>query len=127
MGDIWEAHVAGPQPLPGLPQAMAVAAASFPATISGLKADLRFEWVTLADGQWRVTFHAAADDPGGEPDRPSVVMREALALFTLTDDTGYRYRPRVEGVTWERVAAGRQEWRGESSPARTRTSRVPRR
>ncbi|MCW2931256.1 MAG: hypothetical protein JWM19_2218, partial [Actinomycetia bacterium] len=113
VGDIWEAHVTGPQPLPEMPQAMAVAAASFPATISGLKADLRFEWVTLADGQWRVTFRAAADDPGGEPDRPSVVMREALALITVTDDTGYRYRPRVEGVTWERVAAGRQEWRGE--------------
>jgi hypothetical protein len=113
VGDIWDAHVTGPQPLPEMPQAMAVAAASFPATISGLKADLRFEWVTLADGQWRVTFRAAADDPGGEPDRPSVVMREALALITVTDDTGYRYRSRVEGVTWERVAAGRQEWRGE--------------
>ena len=113
VGDIWEAHVTGPPPLPGSPQAMAVAAASFPATISGLKADLRFEWVTLADGQWRVSFRAAAEDPGGEPDRPSVVMREALAFFTLTDDTGYRYRPRVDGVSWERVAAGRQEWRGE--------------
>ncbi|HEY6789736.1 MAG TPA: hypothetical protein VI365_20755 [Trebonia sp.] len=113
VGDIWEAYVTGPQPLPGMPQAMAVAAASFPATISGLKADLRFEWVTLAGGQWRVTFCAAADDPGGEPDRPSVVMREALALITVTDDTGYRYRSRVEGVTWERVAVGRQEWRGE--------------
>jgi hypothetical protein len=113
VGDIWEAHVAGPQSLPEMPQAMAVAAASFPATISGLKADLRFEWVTLADGQWRVSFRAAADDPGGEPDRPSVVMREALAMITVTDDTGYRYRTRVEGVTWERVAAGRQEWRGE--------------
>jgi hypothetical protein len=112
-GDIWEAHVTGPGPLPGVPQAMAVAAASFPATVSGLKADLRFEWVKLADGQWRVSFRAAADDPGGEPDRPSVVMREVLALFTLTDETGYRYRPRVEGVTWERVAGGRQEWRGE--------------
>jgi hypothetical protein len=40
-------------------------------------------------------------------------MREALALFSLADDTGYRYRLRVEGVTWERIAAGRQEWRGE--------------
>ncbi len=113
VGDIWAAHHAGPQPLPEVPQAMAVATASFPATVSGLKAELRFEWVKLADGQWRVSFRATADDPGGEPDRPSVVMREALALITVTDDTGYRYRPRVEGVTWERTGAGRQEWRGE--------------
>jgi hypothetical protein len=113
VGDIWEAHAAGPQSLPDVPHVMAVAAASFPATIAGLKADLRFEWVKLADDQWRVSFRAVAEDPGGEPDRPSVVMRESLALITLTDDTGYRYRPRVEGVTWERVAAGRQEWRGE--------------
>jgi hypothetical protein len=113
VGDVWEAHVAGPSPLPDLPQAMAPAAVSFPATISGLKADLRFDWVKLASSQWRVSFRASAEDPGGEPDRPSVVMREALAMLTVTDDTGRRYRPRVEGVTWERVAAGRQEWRGE--------------
>ena len=112
-GDIWAAHAAGPRPLPGLPRAMAPARASFPATVSGLKADLRFEWVKLADGQWRISFRASADDPGGEPDRPSVVMREALGLFTVTDDAGHRYRPRVEAVTWERTGAGRQEWRGE--------------
>ena len=114
VGDIWEAHAAGPQPLPDVPQVMAASSASFPATVAGLKADLRFEWVKLADDQWRVSFRATADDPGGEPDRPSVVMREALALITVADDdTGYRYRARVEGVTWERVGAGRQEWRGE--------------
>jgi hypothetical protein len=112
-GDVWEAHVAGPSPLPDVPEAMVPAAVSFPATIAGLKADLRFDWVKLTQGQWRVSFRASADDPGGEPDRPSVVMREALAMLTVTDDTGHRYRPRVEGVTWERVAAGRQEWRGE--------------
>jgi len=112
-GDVWAAHVAGPSPLPDVPQAMAPAAASFPATISGLKGDLRFDWVKLAGSQWRVSFRASADDPGGEPDRPSVVMREALAMLMVTDDTGHRYRPRVEGVSWERVAAGRQEWRGE--------------
>jgi len=112
-GDVWEAHAAGPPSLSDVPQAMAPAVMSFPATISGLKADLRFDWLKLARSQWRVSFRASADDPGGEPDRPSVVMREALAMLTVTDDTGHRYRPRVEGVTWERVAAGRQEWRGE--------------
>jgi hypothetical protein len=112
-GEVWEAHAAGPVPLHGVPQAMAPASVAFPASVSGLKADLRFEWVKLAGDEWRLSFRASAEDPGGEPDRPSVVMREALALFKLTDDAGHRYRPRVEGVTWERVAPGRQEWRGD--------------
>ncbi len=111
--EVWEAHVAGPARLGEVPLAMAPAGATFPATISGLKAELRFEWLKLSRGEWRISFRAAADDPGGDPDRPSVVMREALALLTVTDDSGYRYRPRVEAVTWERVAAGRQEWRGD--------------
>lgn len=112
-GEVWEAHAGGSLPLAGVPQAMAPATVTFPASISGLKADLRFEWVKLAGDEWRLSFRASAEDPGGEPDRPSVVMREALALFTLTDDAGHRYRPRVEGVTWERLAPGRQEWRGD--------------
>jgi hypothetical protein len=112
-GEVWEAHVAGAARLGEVPMAMAPAGVSFPATISGLKADLRFEWVKLTGGEWRISFRAWADDPGGEPDRPSVVMREALALFTVTDDSGHRYRPRVEAVTWERVPPGRQEWRGD--------------
>lgn len=112
-GDIWSAHVAGPSPLAGVPQAMAPAAVTFPATISGLKAELRLEWVKLASRQWRISFRATAADLTGEPDRPSVVMREALGLFTMTDDAGHRYRHRVEDVTWERTGGGRQEWRGE--------------
>jgi hypothetical protein len=111
--DVWAAHATGPSPLASVPTAMAPAGISFPATISGLRADLRFEWVKLAEGQWRISFRASADDPGGQPDRPSVVMREALGLLRVTDDTGHRYRPRVEGVTWERVGTGRQEWRGD--------------
>jgi hypothetical protein len=111
--EVWEAHVAGAARLGEVPMAMAPAGVSFPATVSGLKADLRFEWVRLTAGEWRISFRAWADDPGGEPDRPSVIMREALALFTVTDDSGHRYRPRVEAVTWERVPPGRQEWRGD--------------
>lgn len=111
--EVWAAHVAGAARLGEVPLAMAPAGARFPATVSGLKAELRFEWLKLSGGEWRISFRAAAEDPGGEPDRPSVVMREALAQFTVTDDSGHRYRPRVEAVTWERVAAGRQEWRGD--------------
>jgi hypothetical protein len=111
--EVWEAHAAGAARLGEVPLAMAPAGVSFPATISGLKADLRFEWVKLAGGEWRASFRACADDPGGEPDRPSVVMREALALLTVTDDSGHRYRPHLEAVTWERVPPGRQEWRGD--------------
>lgn len=99
--------------LSDVPDMMAPARASFPATISGLAAELRLEWVTLADGQWRISFRASASDPGGQPDRPSVVMRETLAMLRVTDDTGHRYRPRVENVTWERIPISRQEWRGE--------------
>jgi hypothetical protein len=40
-------------------------------------------------------------------------MREAMAMLTITDDAGHRYRPRVEAVSWERVPPGRQEWRGD--------------
>jgi hypothetical protein len=112
-GDLWQAHLAGAPSLPGLPEAVAVAEASFPATVSGLAGVLRFEWVKLAGGQWRISFRATTDDHGGEPDRPSVVMREVFGFFTLADDTGRGYRTRVEGVTWERIGAGRQEWRGE--------------
>lgn len=112
-GEVWAAHAAGPVPLAGVPRAMAPASVTFPASISGLKATLHFEWLKLAGDEWRLSFRASAEDPGGEPDRPSVVMREALALFKLTDDAGHGYRPRVEGVTWERVAPGRQEWRGD--------------
>jgi hypothetical protein len=111
--EVWEAHAAGAAPLGEVPLAMAPAGVSFPATISGLAADLRFEWVKLTGGEWRASFRASADDPGGEPDRPSVVMREALAMLTVTDDSGHRYRPRVEAVTWERIPPGRQEWRGD--------------
>lgn len=111
--EVWEAHAAGAARLSEVPMAMAPAAVSFPATVSGLAADLRFEWVKISGGQWRISFRACADDPGGEPDRPSVVMREALAMVTVTDDSGHRYRPRVEAVTWERVPPGRQEWRGD--------------
>jgi len=42
-----------------------------------------------------------------------VVMREALAMLAVTDDTGHRYRHRVENVTWDRIPISRQEWRGE--------------
>jgi hypothetical protein len=110
---VYEAIASGPAALADVPEAMAPAGVSFPATISGLAADLLLEWVTLADGQWRISFRASASDPGGQPDRPSVVMREALAMLRLTDDTGHRYRPRVENVTWDRVPISRQEWRGE--------------
>jgi hypothetical protein len=34
-------------------------------------------------------------------------------MVTVTDDSGHRYRPRVEAVTWERVPPSRQEWRGD--------------
>jgi hypothetical protein len=122
--EVWAAHVGGPPELAGVPLAMAPATAGFPMMIAGLAADLRFEWVKLSGAEWRISFRASADDPGGEPDRPSVVMREALAMFTVTDDAGNRYRPRVEAVTWERVPPGRQEWRGdlvaEASPAAPR-------
>jgi hypothetical protein len=111
--EVWEAHAAGAARLGEVPMAMAPAAVSFPATVSGLAADLRFDWVKRSGEQWRISFRACADDPGGEPDRPSVVMREALATVTVTDDSGHRYRPRVEAVTWERVPPGRQEWRGD--------------
>jgi hypothetical protein len=111
--EVWEAHAAGAARLGEVPMAMAPAAASFPATVSGLAADLRFEWVKLSGQQWRISFRACADDPGGEPDRPSVVMREALAMVTVTDDSGHRYRPRVEAVTWERIPPSRQQWRGD--------------
>src|SRR5262249_31577105 len=92
--------------------AMAPVGVSFPATVSGLPADLRFDWVKLTTGEWRISFRAGADDPGGEPDRPSVVMREALAMFTVTDDEGHRYRPRVEAVTGARAPPARREGRG---------------
>ncbi|HTU73699.1 MAG TPA: hypothetical protein VMG38_09280 [Trebonia sp.] len=110
---VYEAVAEGPAALTDVPEAMAPAGVSFPATIAGLAADLLLEWVKLADGQWRISFRASASDPGGQPDRPSVVMREALAMLRLTDETGHRYRPRVENVTWERIPISRQEWRGE--------------
>jgi hypothetical protein len=111
--EVWAAHAAGAARLGEVPTAMAPAGVSFPATVSGLPADLRFEWVKLTGAEWRISFRACADDPGGEPDRPSVVMREALAMFTVTDDGGHRYRPRVEKVAWERLPPGRQEWHGD--------------
>jgi hypothetical protein len=111
--EVYQALVSGPAALTDVPEAMAPAWASFPATISGLAADLRLEWVKLAEGQWRISFRASASDPGGQPDRPSVVMREALAMLAVTDDTGHRYRHRVENVTWDRIPISRQEWRGE--------------
>jgi hypothetical protein len=108
-----QARVSGPPALSEVPEAMVPAGVGFPATIAGLPADLRLEWVKLADGQWRISFRASAKDPGGQPDRPSVVMREAIGMLRMTDDTGYRYRPRLENVTWDRVPVSRQEWRGE--------------
>ena len=111
--EVYQALVSGPAALTDVPEAMAPAGVTFPATISGLPADLHLEWVKLADGQWRISFRASASDPGGQPDRPSVVMREALAMLRVTDDTGHRYRPRVENVTWDRVPISRQEWRGD--------------
>lgn len=110
---VWEAHVSGPAELSEVPEAMAPANAEFAATICGLAADLRLEWVKLAGHQWRISFRASAADPGGQPDRPSVVMREALAMLRVTDDAGHRYRTRVENVTWERIPISRQEWRGD--------------
>ena len=111
--EVYQALVSGPAALADVPEAMAPAGVEFPATLAGLSGELLLEWVKLADGQWRISFRASAKDPGGQPDRPSVVMREALAMLRVTDDTGHRYRPRVENVTWDRVPISRQEWRGE--------------
>jgi hypothetical protein len=110
---VYQALVSGPPALTDVPEAMVAAGVSFPATIAGLSTDLHLEWVKLADGQWRISFRASAKDPGGQPDRPSVVMREAVGMLRVTDDTGHRYRPRVENVTWDRIPISRQEWRGE--------------
>lgn len=110
---VYQARAGGPPALTDVPEVMAPARVEFPATLSGLPGDLRLEWVKLADGQWRISFRASAKDPGGQPDRPSVVMREALGMLRVTDETGHRYRPRVENVTWDRIPISRQEWRGE--------------
>ncbi|HUN33796.1 MAG TPA: hypothetical protein VMU95_17445 [Trebonia sp.] len=111
--EVYQAVASGPAALTDVPEAMAPAAVEFPATIAGLPAELRLEWVKLTEGQWRISFRASAKDPGGQPDRPSVVMREAAGMLRVTDDTGHRYRHRVENVTWDRVPISRQEWRGE--------------
>jgi hypothetical protein len=116
--EYWDARTAGPAGLREVPLSVAAAGVQCPTSV----ADVCFEWVKLTAAGLRVSFRAAAPDPGGGLPAPDVPMRQAMSEISLTDDTGHSYDLALEGVGLGRMR-GRQEWHGqvlaEPNPAGT--------
>jgi hypothetical protein len=116
--EYWDARIAGPAGLREVPLSVAAAGVRCPTSV----ADVCFEWVKLTSAGLRVSFRAAAPDPGGELPAPDVPMRQAMSEISLTDDTGHSYDLALDGVGGGRMR-GQQEWHGqmlaEPNPAGT--------
>jgi hypothetical protein len=76
-------------------------------------AEVCFEWVKLSSTGLRVSFRATAADPGGDPPRPRVSMRQAMSEILARDETGRSYDLTVEPVGWSRGTGNWQEWHGQ--------------
>jgi len=106
--EYWQARTAGPAGLREVPLAVAAAGVQCPTSV----ADVCFEWVKLTSAGLRVSFHATAADPGGNPPPPPVPMQQAMSEISVTDDTGHSYGLTLEGAGWSRARDG-QEWHGQ--------------
>jgi hypothetical protein len=105
--EYWQSRMAGPGGLREVPLLVAVAGVCCPTSV----AEVCFEWVKLTSMGWQLSFRATAPDPGGNPPAPHVVMGQAMAEISLTDDAGQSHDLRAEGVGWGR-SGGWQEWHG---------------
>jgi hypothetical protein len=108
--EYWEPRPAAPAGLRESPLSVAAAGVMCPTAV----ADVCFEWVKLTSAGLRVSFHAIASDPGGNPPPPHVSMQEAMSEIALTDSTGHSYDLVLYGPSWSRVQDRREwEWRGQ--------------
>jgi hypothetical protein len=107
--EYWQSRMAGAGGLRELPLLVAAAGVCCPTSV----AEVCFEWVKLTSKGWQLSFRATAPDPGGNPPDPDVVMGQAMAEISLTDDAGQSHDLRAEEVGWSRLQErGEQEWRG---------------
>ncbi len=106
--EYWQSRTAGAASVHEVPLLVAAAGVRCPTSV----AEVCFEWVKLTSTGLRVSFHATAPDPGGDPPPPHVPMRQALSEISLSDDTGYSYDLTLEGTGWGRTR-DRQEWHGQ--------------
>jgi hypothetical protein len=114
----WQARNAGPARLREVPLSVAAAGVVCPTSV----ADVCFEWVKLTAAGLRLSFHAAAPDPGGDLPAPDVVMRQAMSQISLTGDTGHSYDLSQVSAGGGR-GHGRQEWHGDVLAARDPASK----
>jgi hypothetical protein len=106
----WEPRAAGVAGLSKTPMSVAAAGVRCPTSV----AEVCFEWVRLTSAGLRVSFHATAADPGGNPPPAHVSMQQAMSEISIADDTGHVYDLTVEAVGWSRVRDQReQEWHGQ--------------
>jgi hypothetical protein len=106
--EYWQARIAGPDQLHEVPLSVVAVGVHCPTSV----ADVCFEWVKLATAGLRLSFHAAAPDPGGELPAPDVPMRQAMSEISLTDDTGHPYNL-TDLSTGGGRSRDRQEWHGD--------------
>jgi hypothetical protein len=108
--EYWESRTAGAARPRESPLSVAAAGLVCPTSV----ADVCFEWVKLTSAGLRVSFHATAPDPGGNPPPPQVSMRQAMSEISLTDNTGHSYDLILRGPGWSRVQDRREwEWQGQ--------------
>jgi hypothetical protein len=107
----WQSRMAGPGGLREVPLLVAAAGVCCPTSV----AEVCFEWVKLTSQGWQLSFRATAPDPDPYRNSPDtdVVIGQAMAEISLTDDAGQSHDLRAEGVGWSRdLSLGEQEWRG---------------
>jgi hypothetical protein len=118
--EYWQSRMAVPGGLRKVPLLVAAAGVYCPTSV----AEVCFEWVQLTSMGWQLSFRATAPDLGGNPPDPDVVIGQAMAEISLTDDAGQSHDLRAEDVRWGRSRARQeQEWHGHVLVARDPASR----
>jgi hypothetical protein len=120
--EYWQSRMAGPGGLREVPLLVAAAGVCCPTSV----AEVCFEWVKLTSTGWQLSFRATAPDPDFRvnPPAPRVVMGQAMAELSLTDDAGHSHELRAEGVSWGRhLDRQEQEWHGHVPVARDPASK----
>jgi hypothetical protein len=116
----WESRTAGPAGLRDVPLSVAAAGVRCPTSA----AEVCFEWLKLTSAGLKLSFHATAPNPGGNPPALHAAMRRAMSEISLIDDTGHSYDLSAVRVGWSRFPDRQErEWHGqviaEPNPAGT--------